>query len=1177
MKLIHKRALSLLLSAALVLTVLPVTALAATTKDGVPYLDSNGSQSSADNVKVIENGSTELDSGWYMVDSSNVTISSTLIVKGNAKLILADGASLTVSGTDGDNAGISVTKDNSLSIYAQSVGSTMGKLTATGSGNGAGIGCNSFHSCGNISICGGRITATGGNGDLCAAGIGNVQGCRDTGFGTICIYGGIITATNGSFVNMPDIGGSNTSGDSIFIKGGTITSNWPSHSVSLGVYNDFEGPIPQITIDGGSMPIGYVFLGPAKNSAKADISQYSDELTIPGQNNAVVSSISINGVSYGNNICTDGSGKLYLNLPVSDGFVPIVVTMSDGSKYWMGYQPGSGDSITLVSVDQMISPNVTTFVKSEPYDPTVYTQNSGTIGVMNGNSALTEGTDYTVNGDAVTIKADYLDTLPNGVASLSITGVENGNSTLKVIVASDCNYFSLGDSIATGYGLPGYNPKGDTPATAYPSIVGNALGLARGRGAWDGATSSELLSFVTNPQNQPYLSTAKVITISIGSNDILEPIMEFLSTQLGCDQDNVLTALAAMAPETRAAVFSALNAGDGSGLKNNPILTQAASTFSQNFQGIISGLKKVAPDAKIYVTNIYNPYEHITIPYGTGTLDLGGIADGYIQTLNSAFSSSSPDYTLIDTHSAFSQSLQSGTSLVNADLATFNFDPHPNTAGHAKIANMILTACSGGSGTPVIQTTSLPDGTVSEPYHQVVRVTGSTPIGLFFISGNLPDGLTLNGNNGDISGTPTKSGTYEFTFQAVNALGGSRCQQFTLKITPFTGGGASIGDVTGAINQLTPNSTAPTVSGVVSDVLSLSPSEQAQLPPQQVAVLEGLMQNTLRVAVPVIHVPATSGFSGSAALPSIAPTVTGLMIAAYAAGAGAATLTTAQVPLSAAIPGGLVAFDLKLTEDAASQPVHSPLPFPVTVTIHLPTGFVPKAGAQYHINHTLPDDSIVQLPVIIAGTPGNYTATFSTPSFSTFTLVETAKGSSSGSSTGSSVTAPESGAAEKTFVSDTNADFSVNGAYQFKITSQNGIAPVLTVGTPGVFETQLVRTSGNDYFFKLTSVGKAGEKAGIYVNGGKMLVATVGTSAPPVKSDTTGSFKVAKGKTYTFKLTADVKPSFVCGNSSVFLVKFLRQSGKEYFYQVTAVGKPGQTAGFYLNAAKKPVAAAAVA
>jgi hypothetical protein len=367
---------------------------------------------------------------------------------------------------------------------------------------------------------------------------------------------------------------------------------------------------------------------------------------------------------------------------------------------------------------------------------------------------------------------------------------------------------------------------------------------------------------------------------------------------------------------------------------------------------------------------------------------------------------------------------------------------------------------------------------------------------------------------------------------------------------------------------------------LIAQLLGCSGAAQAALEAEQVARLEALAQGTLGVEAPAILVPAAPGFSGTAAMPSIAPAVTGLALATY--GATGATLSTTQVPLPSGTSGAILAFDLTLMKGGSPQPIHSPLLFPVTVTLHLPANFVPKAGSQYHINHTLPDLSIAQLPVIIAGTPGNYTATLETTSFSTFTLVETANGgsnspSSSNSDSSASVTAPASSVAESTFVSDTNADFSVNGAYQFKITSQNGTAPLLTVGTPGVFETQLVRVSGNDYYFLLTSVGKAGEKAGIYVNGVKLLVATVGSAPSLVRSDTTGSIKVAKGKTYTFKLTADGKPSFVCGNSSVFLVKFLRQSGKDYFYQVTAIGKPGQTAGFYVNAAKKPVTVAAVA
>lgn len=181
-----------------------------------------------------------------------------------------------------------------------------------------------------------------------------------------------------------------------------------------------------------------------------------------------------------------------------------------------------------------------------------------------------------------------------------------------------------------------------------------------------------------------------------------------------------------------------------------------------------------------------------------------------------------------------------------------------------------------------------------------------------------------------------------------------------------------------------------------------------------------------------------------------------------------------------------------------------------------------------------------------------------------------------GSATPTAPTTPAEPSAS-TFASDTTLDFSVKEAYTFKITSKNGAAPSLVVGTAGVFETQLVSTSGSDYFFRLTAVGRPGDKAGIYVNGVKLLVATVGTAASPVKSDTTAPFQVAGGKSYTFRLTADTKPSFVSGNSSVFQAKLVKESGKDYFYQVTAVGKPGQAAGFYVDSETKPVAVATIA
>lgn len=83
------------------------------------------------------------------------------------------------------------------------------------------------------------------------------------------------------------------------------------------------------------------------------------------------------------------------------------------------------------------------------------------------------------------------------------------------------------------------------------------------------------------------------------------------------------------------------------------------------------------------------------------------------------------------------------------------------------------------------------------------------------------------------------------------------------------------------------------------------------------------------------------------------------------------------------------------------------------------------------------------------------------------------------------------GPASSQFVSDTTKDITVKSAYQFRITVKNGAYPNFVVGTAGVFRTQLVKKSGSDYFIKIFTVGKSGAKAGIYVNGVKVSVATV--------------------------------------------------------------------------------------
>lgn len=163
----------------------------------------------------------------------------------------------------------------------------------------------------------------------------------------------------------------------------------------------------------------------------------------------------------------------------------------------------------------------------------------------------------------------------------------------------------------------------------------------------------------------------------------------------------------------------------------------------------------------------------------------------------------------------------------------------------------------------------------------------------------------------------------------------------------------------------------------------------------------------------------------------------------------------------------------------------------------------------------------------------------------------------------------------RNFVSDTNGNFAVNYTYQIKITT-DGTVPTFSIGTSGVFTAQFVTRYKNSYYYKLTAVGRQGANAGVYVNGVKLLVATVGKSVNTVTSDTNGSFKVKSGKSYIIKLTAYQRPTLKSG-SSPFKVVYLNSVGNNYFYRVTAVGKVKAAAGFYVNSSKTPVAVATIA
>ncbi len=77
---------------------------------------------------------------------------------------------------------------------------------------------------------------------------------------------------------------------------------------------------------------------------------------------------------------------------------------------------------------------------------------------------------------------------------------------------------------------------------------------------------------------------------------------------------------------------------------------------------------------------------------------------------------------------------------------------------------------SGAPADLAITTTSLPNGDVSTAYSATLAGTGGVaPYTWAVASGSLPTGLQLNSATGNISGTPTSAGTYNFSVQLADS------------------------------------------------------------------------------------------------------------------------------------------------------------------------------------------------------------------------------------------------------------------------------------------------------------------------------------------------------------------------------------------------------------------------
>lgn len=438
------KGLASLLAAAVITTMLPGTFLTARADENkkstldiskesivigassISGKDSEGSEVNQVNSDgYIITGTSATNTITVTGGSQDVTLSSVNIESnGGPAFSISGGATvnLKLNGTNiltggNDCAGLEVPENAALTIDSLSGVFDADTLSATSTGDGAGIGGNSSAKCGSITINGGSVTATS-QGD--GAGIGDgSDSSYVANYGTITINGGLVTAlSKGNGAGVGD--GNNGNGVCITIKGGSIDAEscagsgigegnyCPDSNFSItifggtvvakgntgdsgngvGIGSDESGESDSILIAGGSVNTSdnYVQFNPAPTNGTAALELYTATLPQAATVTALAVTQDNTPIPFGGNgMKTDGQNNLYLYLPEYSGVTQAMIITDDNHVYIRCFPPFGIPKIP----DQTYTGN--------EIKPSVAVTNNGT------GALLTEGADY---------KLAYYDDLP---------------------------------------------------------------------------------------------------------------------------------------------------------------------------------------------------------------------------------------------------------------------------------------------------------------------------------------------------------------------------------------------------------------------------------------------------------------------------------------------------------------------------------------------------------------------------------------------------------------------------------------------------------------------------------------------------------------------------------------------------------------------------------------------
>lgn len=274
-----------------------------------------------------------------------------------------------------------------------------------------------------------------------------------------------------------------------------------------------------------------------------------------------------------------------------------------------------------------------------------------------------------------------------GCSRLPVSETQTAPASSTTINADTVLYVSLGDSIAHGYGLISPSAERYSAITA-ELIERSGIPVTLCSYGVNGQTSTGLLTTLTDGTVPlDVLSDMKLCSINIGANNVLGPGMRFLY-----DYYQYLYSEPASYDDVEIA-------------EKYRVFTEECNAGIEQLQldipKIVQTLKDAAPDVEILFLTLYNPYAHspIVLNINGMPIQLAALADTYCTLVNRCIldgSDNGTNYRVVDVYTAFFGTDGAYVNVTNpeglseTDIDMSAMDPHPNKAGHARIAKCIV-------------------------------------------------------------------------------------------------------------------------------------------------------------------------------------------------------------------------------------------------------------------------------------------------------------------------------------------------------------------------------------------------------------------------------------------------------------------------------------------------------